>query len=142
MGIENNQGYTAIDDTIRCPKCCVETKQGRAGTPLSEITVSVSSTCEPFIAVAKATICRRCRRIYRIFILPMGEKLNINRHGVGCCLKASRNSDMFKINELQSGEPDKLELSESLKKILADMPEKNKPVYNPNEFTEQDLPGA
>ena len=127
--------YTEPDNTVRCTHCCVEAGGTRAGTPLSEITVKIKASDESFIPIAKATICRRCLRIYRVFLLPMAEKLNINRIGVGRCLKASKCADSFKINELQSGQMDEVKISESLKKIMRELSPVN---YNPDKFTQSD----
>lgn len=139
MGIntDKKQGWTEPDNTVRCPHCCAEAGGQRAGTPLSEITVKVMSD-DPWIPVAKATICRRCRRIYRVFLLPDAQKLRITRIGIGRCLKATRCAESFKINELQSGIMDEVVLSETVKKAMIDHPCRSE--YNPDKYIQSELP--
>ena len=144
-------GWTKEDRTVRCINCGWPDKTGHmVGTPISQITVSVISTQEPFIPIAKASICRRCNRFYAVRLLEGAGELNISLAAVEDCLKASKNADSFKINELQAGKLDEVELSDSLKALIAARPPRlpgqfnqRTGVYNPNAYlepAEQGLP--
>ena len=141
---EPRGGWTKDDRTPRCVNCGEPDQAGGlVGTPLSEITVKVMSSVDPFIDVAKAAICRHCHRVYHVKLLRGASGLNINLAGVEACLKATENADSFKINELQSGRVDHVELSQTLQAIIAKRPPRPAQAnprtgfYNPDAFTEQ-----
>lgn len=135
---EPKGGWTKDDTTSRCNTCGYPDGGGNiTGTPLSQITVSVSSSTDPYIPVAKAVVCVRCNRVYHIKTLPAAGELNISLAGIEACMRASRDGTAFRIDELQEGKL-KMELSDSVKKLL----EKRRPTPHFNERTGEYNPDA
>ena len=139
---EPKGGWTKDDTQPRCIKCGHgRDESGKMiGTPLSRITIKVSSSSEPFIPVAEAVICRRCHRLYSVKPMEAAGELKISLANVEACLKDTKNGDSFKITELQSGRMENLEYSPALKEIFAR--HKNRPAGDYNMRTEIYNPDA
>lgn len=150
---EPKGGWTKDDRAARCINCFVKGPGGEAfrsddgsaiGTVLSLIIVKVSYPDKPFDEVAKAVICRGCHRLYQVRLLAKAHELDISQAAIEACLKASNNADSFKLSELYSGRLETVELSPTLKEILARRPRtapaevnSRTGIYNPDAFIEQ-----